>query len=372
MGQLYIGLMTGTSLDGIDAVLVEFGDAVPRCLAAHTEPYHPHLRKALLELCQSRSSIERMMELDIRLGRMYAREVNRLLTLAGISAGDVTAIGSHGQTIRHLPGGDCPATLQIGDPNTVAQLTGITTVADFRRRDMAAGGEGAPLVPAFHDAIFRRPGEHRVVVNIGGIANVTLLPGDGGKPVGGFDTGPGNILMDAWAARHLGVPQDEGGGWAAGGRVDPRLLELMLGDPFFHRPPPKSTGRDHFNPAWLDQWRRTAELPPQDVAATLCELTATTIASAIRRHAPATGRIIVCGGGVHNGTLMQRLRRLAAPRRVESSAKHGVDPDRVEAIAFAWLARRTLKGEAGNLPPVTGAGDPAVLGGIYPGAGRWP
>ncbi|HFC53271.1 MAG TPA: anhydro-N-acetylmuramic acid kinase [Gammaproteobacteria bacterium] len=366
----YIGLMTGTSLDGIDAALVRFDGNTPHCLAAHTEPYPSDLRDALLELSQPEADVATMMELDVRLGRLYATEVKRLLSRARISAEQVVAIGSHGQTIRHVPASKYPSTLQIGDPNIVAQLTGITTVTDFRRRDVAAGGQGAPLVPAFHDAVFRQPGENRVILNIGGIANVTVLPGEKELPVGGFDTGPGNILMDGWAARHLGLPQDQDGGWAASGRVDPQLLKEMLSDPFFRQPPPRSTGREHFNQRWLEARQPAGKLPPEDVAATLCELTATTIADAIRHQAGDTERIIVCGGGVHNATLMNRLEQLLAPCTVESSARHGVDPDRVEAIAFAWLARQTLTGGAGNLPSVTGAREPAVLGAIYPGTGK--
>lgn len=368
MSRLYIGLMSGTSLDGVDAALVEFGGDTPSCVAAHTEPYPSSLRDALLELCQPQANLDRMMLLDVQLGRLYAREVERLLARAGVSAQDIEAIGSHGQTIRHLPGSEHPSTLQIGDPNIVAQLTGITTVADFRRRDMAAGGQGAPLVPAFHKAVFQRQGENRVILNIGGIANVTVLPGSDQQPVSGFDTGPGNILMDGWAARHLGTPLDEGGCWADSGTVVPEALNEMLRDPFFRQPPPKSTGREYFNQTWLHARPAVMELAPEDVAATLCELTATSIADAIRRLAPGTERIIVCGGGVHNETLMRRLKLLADPCRVETSAKHGVEPDWVEAVAFAWLARQTLNGRSGNLPSVTGAGKQTVLGGIYPGA----
>ena len=368
MGELYIGLMSGTSLDGVDAVLVDLTAGLPSLVAASTDPYPVTVRKALLELNRPQASLERMLELDVRLGELYAQSVERLLQSAGIASSQIMAIGSHGQTIRHLPSdGTIHTTLQIGDPNILAQRTGITTVADFRRRDMAAGGQGAPLVPAFHHAFFHRQGENRVVVNIGGISNITILPGDSTRSVTGFDTGPGNLLLDGWAERHLREPMDEDGTWAASGEVRPALLERMLGDPFFQQPPPKSTGRERFNLAWLDDICDGQNLEPADVAATLCALTATCITQAIRQHAPATERIIVCGGGAHNRTLMTRLAELAHPAIVEPSTAHRMAPDWVEAVAFAWLAQRTLQGKPGNLPSVTGAGHEVVLGAIYPG-----
>ncbi len=365
--QLYAGLMSGTSMDGVDAVLVRFAADSPSCLAAHTAPYPPDLRDTLLELCRPGATIDRMLELDVQLGELYADRIRQLLEHAGVPPAEVTAIGSHGQTIRHLPAGRQRTTLQIGDPNIIAQRTGITTVADLRRRDMAAGGQGAPLVPAFHEALFRRAGESRVIVNIGGMANITVLPGDSEQPVSGFDTGPGNVLLDGWAARHLGTPLDEGGAWAASGTVDQTLLTEMLRDPFLLRPPPKSTGREYFSQEWLRGFPRVATLAPMDVAATLCELTATSIMAGIRQQTLAPARIIVCGGGVHNRTLMERLAQLADPCPVESSAEHGTDPDLVEAMAFAWLARQTMNGRPGSVASVTGAREPVLLGGIYPG-----
>ncbi len=365
MSHIYIGLMSGTSLDGVDAALVEFSGNTPSCIAAHTEPYPTTLRNALLRLCQPDASIEQMMELDVQLGEIYAHQVNQLLTTAGIPPHQVEAIGSHGQTICHRPESNHPSTLQIGDPNIIAYRTGITTVADFRRRDMAAGGQGAPLVPAFHQAVFQQNRENRVVVNIGGISNITILPGHATQPVSGFDTGPGNVLLDSWAARHLKRPMDKGGAWAASGKVDTELLTEMLNDPFFRQAPPKSTGREYFNLAWLQALTRTSTLAPADVAATLCKLTASCISAAIHRYAPGTTEIIVCGGGIHNKTLMAQLEKLAAPAKVESSLTHGIDPGWVEAIAFSWLARQTLRHQPGNLPSVTGAEQPVVLGGIY-------
>ncbi len=367
MGELYIGLMSGTSLDGVDAALVEFEGNALSCIATHTEPYTPGLRAAVLALCRPDATIDKMLELDVRLGRLFARQIQRLLAAAGVPPSRVIAAGSHGQTIYHQPRGSYPSSLQIGDPNIIAHLTGITTVADFRRRDMAAGGQGAPLVPAFHKAFFQQEGENRVIVNIGGIGNITILPADAEKAVTGFDTGPGNVLLDSWTATCLKTPMDNNGAWAASGKIDTRLLERMLRDPFFQRCPPKSTGREYFNHAWLQNHLYTNTLAPEDVAATLCELTASTIALAIRQHAPLTEHILVCGGGVNNTTLFRRLKELMAPSPVESSKAAGIDPDWVEAIAFAWLAKQTVEEKPGNLPAVTGAERFVSLGGRYQG-----
>ncbi len=365
MAALFIGLMSGTSLDGVDIVLAELDQDTLSIIASSTEPYSASLRSALLALNRPDATLEQMLELDVRLGELYAQQVLQMLRTSGIPSSRVAAIGNHGQTIRHHPTGKWRTTLQIGDPNIIAQRTGIATVADFRRRDMAAGGQGAPLVPAFHRAQFHCQGENRVVVNIGGISNITILPGDERRPVTGFDTGPGNLLMDGWAERHLGEPMDKDGAWAARGQENHALLRQLLDDPFFRLPPPKSTGRDHFNLKWLDAQTGIDALPTADVAATLCRFTAETVASAIRRHAPETERVIVCGGGVHNLTLMKKLRDALSPIPVESSAEFGMDPDWVEAAAFAWLAKQTLEGNPGNLPSVTGARDTVVLGGIY-------
>jgi anhydro-N-acetylmuramic acid kinase len=284
----------------------------------------------------------------------------------------VRAIGSHGQTVRHEPDGDHPFSVQIGDPNVIAEITGITTIADFRRRDIAAGGQGAPLVPAFHAAVLRSSDEDRVALNIGGMANITVLPRDPAQAVTGFDTGPGNVLMDAWAARHLGTPLDSEGRWAGSAPRDEALLAVLLSDEYFQRQPPKSTGREHFNMTWLEA--RLAQLgtapEPAQVQASLAALTALSCAAAIQRYAPRTQQVLVCGGGVHNVTLLQQLTDALPGVRVASTQTQGLDPDWVEALAFAWLAQQTLAGKPGNLPSVTGARAPVVLGGIYSAGGK--
>jgi len=314
--------------------------------------------------------VEELLQLDTLLGSQFARAARALLAEAGLNPSAIRAIGSHGQTIRHLPSAPVRSSLQIGDPNVIAELSGITTIADFRRRDMAAGGEGAPLVPAFHRAAFSASDESRVIVNIGGIANITILPrSNGTSAIKGFDTGPGNLLMDAWAAQHLQRPMDHDGQWAASGEVDKQLLELCLADPYFQRPPPKSTGREYFRLPWLEEKlrRHGDQSTAADIQATLCELSAATIAAAIHGHAPESREILVCGGGVHNGHLLARLRAHLANCTVQSTAAAGIDPDLVEAMAFAWLARQTRRGGPGNVPSVTGAQREVILGGIYLG-----
>lgn len=364
----YIGLMSGTSADAVDAVLVEFADGRPRLLATHAEPLPADLRARVLALVRpGANELDRLAQLDGALARLFAQASLTVLEQAGLVPAEVRAIGSHGQTVRHSPGGDEPYTLQLGNPSLIAELTGITVVADFRRRDMAAGGQGAPLAPAFHAAFFQQSAEARAVVNIGGIANVTLLPAPESSVVSGFDTGPGNALLDGWTERHLGLPLDRDGAWGAQGRVLPELLALLLSDPYFALPPPKSTGREYFNLDWLDKqlarWGQSAAAV--DVQATLTALTARSIAQAMNRHALAARELLVCGGGVHNPVLMQRIQaELNIP--VASTARDGVDPDYLEALGFAWLALRTLEGLPGNLPAVTGARGLRVLGGIYP------
>jgi len=364
----YIGLMSGTSLDAIDAALVDFSVTPPRLVHALNHPIPDTLRSALLALCRpGGDEIERMAHADVALGELLADAVAALLAATGHEAGEIRAIGSHGQTIRHLP--DQGFSLQIGDPNRIAQRSGITTVADFRRRDLAAGGQGAPLVPAFHAAVFGDPARCRVVVNIGGIANVTLLPADGDGPVSGFDTGPGNGLMDLWIQRHRQQAYDADGAWAASGEADPGLLACFLEDDYFARQGPKSTGREHFNGDWLDERlsRVGDDIAPAVVQATLCELTAVTIARAVPG---GCDEVIVCGGGACNGRLMQRLAARLGPIPLHTSDQRGLPATWVEAVAFAWLARETLAGRPGNVPAVTGASGPVVLGAIYPGA-RW-
>jgi len=366
MGERYIGLMSGTSMDGADAVLVDFADHQFRIIATHCKPLPEHLREALIRLANSRSPhpVQCLGELDHHIGRLFGETARELVDRAGLSPGDINAIGSHGQTVYHQPDGNTPFSLQIGDPNIIAELTGITTVADFRRRDVAAGGQGAPLVPAFHAAAFRSADTARVVANIGGIANITVLPPLGRGKVTGFDTGPGNGLMDEWIRRHRNRAFDEDGVWAASGAVNRPLLQRMLEDPYFSAPPPKSTGREHFNPQWLEALLRDES--EVDVQSTLCELTARSLADAIRAHAPGTREIFVCGGGARNRELMGRLEVALGGPSVSSTDSVGLDPQSVEGAAFAWLARRTLRGEPGNLPEVTGAARPVILGGTYP------
>lgn len=374
-GPLFVGLMSGTSIDGVDAGLAEFPDGgTPRLLVTHAVSMPPELRARILALTRpGDNEIDRLGEIDVEIGRLFARAAQELLAKAGVAARDIAAIGSHGQTIRHRPRADHPFTLQIGDPNIIAELTGITTIADFRRRDIAAGGHGAPLVPAFHDAIFRDAREDRVVLNLGGMGNVTLLAADRHIVVRGFDTGPANVLLDSWHEEHQGSLLDQDGAWGRSGQVDPELLAQLLADPYFSEPPPKSTGREYFDARWLAQRLATAgrqDIAPQDVQATLTELTARSVADALTRWGFAAGALYTCGGGTHNRFLCDRLRALLPRMRVASTAELGVDPDHVEAMAFAWLAQRTLQSLSGNLPAVTGARHPVVLGGIYPGTTR--
>ena len=354
--SLYVGLMSGTSLDGVDAVLLDAA-AAPRVLASLHHPFDEPLRRELLALnAPGDNEIDRCARLGNELARRYAAAVGELLRSSGRQAAEIRAIGCHGQTVRHRP--DRGYTLQIGNAALLAELAGIAVVADFRARDIAAGGQGAPLAPAFHATLFRHRSENRAVVNLGGIANVTRLPTEG--TILGFDCGPGNCLLDLWAAKHLGKPYDDNGEWAAGGTLQPALLGRLREEPFFAAPPPKSTGRDLFNEAWLAARLRDEE--PRSVQATLLELTARCVADACK----GAARVIACGGGTQNVALMRRIAALLEGVPVESSAAHGLDPSLVEAAAFAWLAERTLNNAPGNLAEVTGARGPRVLGAIYP------
>lgn len=366
----YLGLISGTSVDGIDAALVHFDDAdgTLHCVveAACTYPLEDTLRAEILRVSQAdaRIALDDFGALDTAIGIAFAEAADRLLRDADIDASQVAAIGSHGQTLRHRPHGVRPFTMQIGDPNTIAERTGITTVADFRRRDVAAGGQGAPLVPAFHAALFHSHEEDRAVLNLGGIANLTLLPKHG--EVRGFDTGPANGLMDAWCLRHRGVAFDDDGEWAASGNVQSTLLEKLLQDPWLRLPPPKSTGRDQYHLDWLDAQLSGLDAAAVDVQATLCAFSARSIAEALQATQSSTERVIVCGGGVRNGRLM-RMISLALPGKLfAASDVHGLDSDFVEAAAFAWLARETLHQRPGNLAAVTGARGPRVLGAVFP------
>ena len=363
--QLFIGLMSGTSLDGVDGVLADFGGARMATLGAAHIAFPATLRSALLALqACGENEIEREAQAANALARCYAQCVARILGAANIDARIVEAVAVHGQTIRHRP--ELGFTRQTNNPALLAELCGIDVIADFRSRDVAAGGQGAPLVPAVHQALFGQPGQVRVLVNIGGIANISVLHGDG--RVDGFDTGPGNVLIDAWIARHRGQPYDADGAWGASGSVDPALLATLEGAPYFALPAPKSTGRDLFHEPWLDAMlARHVALAPADVQATLMALTARTIARAIAECAGHVDSVYVCGGGAYNGALLRELTvALGGATPVESTARLGVPPDQVEALAFAWLGYRFTEREAGNLPAVTGAHGPRILGALYP------
>jgi anhydro-N-acetylmuramic acid kinase len=362
--SLYIGLMSGTSLDGVDAVIADLTDATPRVVAHAHHAFAPELHAALLALnTPGENEIDRAAIASQHLGRCYAAVVHDLLLHADISADAVRAVGIHGQTVRHRP--EAGYTVQLNAPALVAELIGIDVVADFRSRDMAAGGQGAPLVPAVHAALFTTD-QPRVIVNIGGISNLTILPArDASDHVVGFDCGPGNVLLDAWTQRHLSQPFDRDGAWAAQGKVDHALLAALLAEPFFEQAPPKSTGRDLFHLRWLEQRLHGHTTTPVDVAATLVKLTARTIAHAVIGHAPEGAGVLVCGGGARNASLMRSLAgELARP--VLSTQVLGIEPEHVEALAFAWLARAHVEHATGNVPSVTGARGARVLGALYP------
>lgn len=373
---LYVGLMSGTSMDAVDAVLLAIGrDNATFDVSGHvSRPVPSALRDDLRRLCTpGEDDVRRLGETDVAVGALFAETALELLAQQQLNADDVTAIGSHGQTVRHCPPSSTPAapfTLQIGDPATIAARTGITTVADFRRKDMALGGEAAPLAPAFHRAVFGAPARNRAVINLGGIANITWLPaGCDSNAVIGFDTGPASCLMDEWIDRHLGRAFDTDGAWARSGHPDKQLLASMLEEPYLAIDPPKSTGRELFNQRWLDRHLQSlSTIPrPEDVQATLCEFTAMTISGGLDA-ITGTGAIddvFVCGGGAFNRHLIARLKACVSPAPVTSTATAGVHPQHVEAAAFAWLAHRTLHRQPGNIPGVTGASREAVLGGIY-------
>lgn len=360
--ELYVGLMSGTSLDGVDAVLVDLSQPSPKLLAKYYLPLGDALKSDLLALHQpDHNELHQAQIAGNQLARLYAEAIHPLLSQTGIAAARISAIGCHGQTIRHCP--EHGYTLQIGNAALLVELTGIAVINDFRSRDIAAGGQGAPLVPAFHDKIFRHPAIHRVIVNIGGISNLTNLPPH--DHTSGFDCGPGNLLMDAWCARHTGKPFDTGGAWASSGKILPALLGRMLDEPFFALLPPKSSGRDLFNIAWLENKLRGDEAA-EDVQATLLELTCSTIAQAILQYCGSVPEIYLCGGGAHNLTLCNRLAALLPDSSVQTTDTLDVDGDYLEAIAFAWLAQQTLHRKPANLPLVTGASHSCVLGAIHP------
>lgn len=362
--EFYVGLMSGTSLDGVDAVLASFDGQHIVCLASHHLPFDQTIRSEALALHErGHDELHRAALLGNQLTRSFADAVAGLLRKVsrGGTPPAIRAIGCHGQTVRHAP--QHGYTIQLNNPALLAELTGLTVVADFRSRDVAAGGQGAPLVPAFHDALFRVPDAHRVILNVGGIANLTnLAPG---STTTGFDCGPGNMLLDAWIQQRRGQPYDQDGAWAASGKLLPDLLARLMAHPFLALPPPKSCGREEFSLAWL-QAQLTGYEGPEDVQATLAEFTARTVVDTIRGHCGRPDELYVCGGGAQNALLMRLLAQHAVATRVATTDSLGLPPDRVEATAFAWLAWRTLHGEAGNLPAVTGARGPRILGAIYP------
>jgi len=377
MSDVFIGLMSGTSLDGVDGVAVSFSDNGVRVLADASLAFPPAFKAELLALnTPGANELHRAALAGNAVAESYADVVTSLkaqLAAQGIASTRVRAIGAHGQTVRHQPrlttatGTTVGYTLQLLNPSLLAERTGIDVVADLRSRDVAAGGQGAPLVPAFHQHVFGQAGKTVSVLNVGGIANLSVLPGDPQQPVLGFDCGPGNALLDTWCQQHTGAAFDAEGQWGAGGQCQPDLLRLLLDEPFFALAPPKSTGRDLFNRDWLQ--KRLASYPslrPQDVQATLTELTASACSTSIVRYASKSSEVIVCGGGGFNRFLLQRLQALLPTMPVDTSDRHGLPPLQVEAAAFAWLARQTVNRQPGNLPSVTGAAGPRILGAIYP------
>lgn len=365
MQHYYIGVMSGTSMDSIDAALVLFENKKIKLIDTLSIEIPVAIKTSLNILLRNENiPLKLFGEMDTRMGKLFASAVLQLLKKTKKNPSEITAIGSHGHTLYHHPNGDNPFTIQIGDPNIIAAHTNITTISDFRRRDMALGGQGAPLVPAFHEALFGRKKHDQYIVNIGGIANVTFLPNDKSKPVIGFDTGPGNTLLDLWHQKHQGKPIDFNGAWARNGAIIPELLAIFLADPYFKKSAPKSTGREYFNLNWLDKTltQYGKNICPEDVQATLTELTAQSIMVSIS-HAH-THTHTICGGGAYNTYLMERLGAHCADSPVQSTESIGIDPKWIEAMAFSWLAKQTMEKKPGNLPSVTGATKETILGGV--------
>ena len=363
--SLYLGIMSGTSADGIDAALVDFSDATPKLVATDFTPFSQALREQVISLFTPGSNeIDRMGALDNSLGHEYQLAAAKLLEIAGVDPKNIKAVGLHGQTIRHRPDSASPFTLQIGNPYGISQQLGMTVVSDLRRADMALGGQGAPLAPLFHQALFQSHRTNRVVINTGGIANISYLKADGS--VTGFDTGPANGLMDYWIGCVKGERFDADGTWARAGTVIPQLLESWLNDPYYRKPPPKSTGKEYFTPEQLGlTGTAISNHNPTDVQRTLCELSAQTIADAIRQFCPGADEIFICGGGAANRLLTERISALSA-LPAETTASLGIAPDWVEAVGFAWLAKACLEGSPIATMTVTGASKPVILGAIHP------
>jgi len=366
--RLYLGLMSGTSADAVDVVATDFSGTIPHLVGSLSIPTPAELKESIHSISvPGINEIDRMGQLDHALGLFFSEALNQLIDLLGIDRASIRAIGSHGQTIRHRPPGslEYPFTLQIGDPNIIAQQTGITTIGDFRRRDMAAGGQGAPLVPAFHQAIFHSQDIDRVVINIGGMANISWIPRIGHTT--GFDTGPGNVLLDGWILRHLSKNYDANGDWGGSGTMNKPLLDLLMQHPFFAQPHPKSTGREVFNLDWLDSQlaKLNTALAPDDIQATLVELTAISITTHILKLSTEPCEAFVCGGGAFNRYLMERIALHLHNATVNTTQALGVAPQWVESMAFAWLAKQTMEHKPGNLTAVTGAKEPVILGGVY-------
>ncbi|RJX70430.1 anhydro-N-acetylmuramic acid kinase [Vibrio sinensis] len=369
--EIYIGVMSGTSMDGVDTALVSIDNDGIQLLASNEYPMPLALKQQLLDVCLGQdTNLQEIGKLDHQLGHLFADAVLKLLEISGYTANQVTAIGNHGQTVYHHPASDTPFTIQLGDANIIAVKTGIDTVADFRRKDMALGGQGAPLVPAFHQSLFRSTDSSVVVLNIGGIANISVLRPN--QPVIGFDTGPGNMLMDAWCSLHINKPFDRDAQFALQGETNPALLAMLLSEPFLSFPPPKSTGRELFNLPWLEN--KISQLPAlttssaeADVQRTLCEYTAITIANQVGYYqCGPKPLLLVCGGGARNPLLMTRIAKLLPNWTVDTTQNQGVDSDNMEAMAFAWLAQRFIHKLPSNLPEVTGATRLASLGVLYP------
>ncbi len=357
--------MSGTSMDAVDACLVDIDDNEFELLQYQQTPLSKNLQQKLRAVNSSTTQYE-ISELDVIVGNLFAEAALKIVEAGNLLPNEIRAIGSHGQTVLHLPHESHPRTLQIGDPNIIAYKTGITTIADFRRMDIAAGGEGAPLAPIFHQWLFQNKNSNRVILNLGGMANVTILPRNNTATITGFDTGPGNALMDDWIQQNLEQDFDVDGQWASSGQCHQQLLASMLAENYFQENPPKSTGKDFFNLQWLENKLLTIKnISPADVQATLLELSAVSISDAINYHAPDCDEVLVCGGGVHNKAMIKRLCELNSATEISSTEKCGLDPDAIEAVAFAWLAKQRIENHAGNLTSVTGADKQVLLGAIY-------